>query len=445
VRRIRWFDPDKDDPSSPVEWSTASFVTATLFLNFTTAHAIGRLWVFCPLPLFAVLVAAIAVLQTCMFYIGPALAMRTAGRSLFQLLQDSLGTIPSYAIRFGAVVFLLAWMATLIGLPVRLLMINLEREPSSRLVAWIAAAVLILVFVTGRQSLQTRAGMAAFTNKLALAIFLAALIRVHEGWPALLGPFPADTDRGHLWYVWSGFSHLTFLLAPLSILAADLGRRASGTKAVVKVGLLGVALPVFLTVLLTGVIKTATHASGYYVPSLEPNLGMALWARAARSGWPARILIAGVTVFGALRFGSRSLMDAVPIRNPGRTVTWILLACSAGSVAWCSIYMFNTYDTGFFDWSARCLAATGAVITVDFMTGRRYSARPRKLDWVGTIAILTGMAASLYVPHGELIYTRFPWWYPWVLTSYVVSFLLSLGGRLIQRLLTGSPEFKPAS
>jgi hypothetical protein len=45
------------------------------------------------------------------------------------------------------------------------------------------------------------------------------------------------------------------------------------------------------------------------------------------------------------------------------------------------------------------------------------------------------LATPLYVPHGPMELTRFPWWYPWVLPSYVVAFLMCLGGRTVQKIL----------
>ena len=82
MRRIRWFDPDKDDPSSPVAWSAASLVTATLFLNWSFTFQAGGPWQVCPLPLYALLFGILALLLTGLFFIGPALAIRTAGRPL---------------------------------------------------------------------------------------------------------------------------------------------------------------------------------------------------------------------------------------------------------------------------------------------------------------------------------------------------------------------------
>src|SRR6266496_2281765 len=165
MRRIRWFDPDKDDPSSPVAWPAASLVSATLFLNWTFTFQARGLWQFCPLPLYALLLGILGLLLTGMFFIGPALAIRAAGRPLFLVIEDSLGSIPAFGVRFCCVSFLVLWIAALIGLPMTLLSNDLEREVSSAELGIVVAAVLMFLFITGQQSFQTRARLAAFTNK----------------------------------------------------------------------------------------------------------------------------------------------------------------------------------------------------------------------------------------------------------------------------------------
>jgi len=325
---------------------------------------------------------------------------------------------------------------TLIFVPMVLLSNNLEREISSTELGVITAAILMFLFLTGQQSLKTVTRLAAFTTKLGLAILIAALIRVHEGWPALLGRFKADEDRGWLWYGWSQFSMLAFYVAPLSFITADFGHRSHSRRQVAILGLIGLALPLFVVLFLVGLIGTATHASPYYQPSLQPTVAMALWSKAARSALPGRILVAAVTVFGAARFGGGSLVVAAPIRTAGHASRrWILLACSSGVIAWCSLHVFAPAFFPALDWSARCLAITGAVITVDLLTGKRCAEQSRRVDWVGVIAFVTGLATPLFVPHGAMELTRFPWWYPWVLPSFVVAFLICLLGRVAQKCL----------
>ena len=233
---------------------------------------------------------------------------------MFSVIEDSLGTMPSWGLRVCCVSFLVLWMATLIALPATLLSNNLERKTSSSEIGIVAAAVLMFVFFTGLQNFQTRASLAAFSNKLGLAIVIAALIRVHQGWPALLGPFSADADRGLLWYVWQEFSMLAFYVAPLAFLAADLGRRSHGRRQVAILGLMGVALPLFRD-LVSGRFDRNCDLLISILPAgvPAPTVLMALWSKAARSSLPGRVLVAAVTVFGALRFGGRYLLETTRV------------------------------------------------------------------------------------------------------------------------------------
>src|ERR1035438_3971241 len=130
-------------------------------------------------------------------------------------------------------------------------------------------------------------------------------------------------------------------------------------------------------------------------------------------------------------------LEATPGRTAGNTRRWLLLACFSGAIAWCSLHLFAPEFYWVLDWSARCLAVTGAVITIDFLTGKRRAEQARRVDWVGLIAVVGGLATPLYVPHGPMELTRFPWWYPWVLPSYVVAFLMCLGGRTVQKIQIG--------
>ena len=156
MRRIRWFDPDKDDPSSPVAWRAASLVTATLFLNFSFTFQAAGLWQFCALPLYALFLGILALLLTGLFFIGPALAIRAAERPLFLVIEDSLGSIPAFGVRFCCASFLVLWMATLIAFPMILLSNDLERKVSSTELGIIAAAVVMFLFFTGQQSFQNK-------------------------------------------------------------------------------------------------------------------------------------------------------------------------------------------------------------------------------------------------------------------------------------------------
>jgi hypothetical protein len=422
VRRIRWYDPESDDPSTPVDWPSASLILATLFLNFSFFMTGARLWLFCPLPLYALLAAAVGLLITALFFLGPALATHAAGRPLFLVIADSLGSIPAFALRLCCVSYLVLWIAARIAIPVWLWSWRAPwRQVSSTELGIFAAALLTFLFVTGRQSLRTRAKQALFTNKLAFAILIAALIRVHQGWPVVIGGPWTSSGRSWHWEVWSCLSDLAFYVAPLALVAANFGHASRGRRQVVTTGLMGVALPLFATLLLAGVIGAATLASPFYQPSLEPTVAMALWSHAARSALPGRMMIAAITVFGVARFGIAALAEAAGIPAPGTRRGWALLACFVGATAWLSLHPYAPAFTAALDLAARCLGVTGTVITVDFAIGRRRVEQARRVDWVGLIALLAGLATPLYLSRG-------------ILPSCFVGFLVCLCGRVAQKM-----------
>jgi hypothetical protein len=100
VRKIRWFDSDSAGLPD-LGWPPIALLTATIFLNIAFANGQGvYLWLFRPLPEYAVLTGAVALIITALFFMGPALATQTAGRSLFSLLDDSLGRVPTFGLRF---------------------------------------------------------------------------------------------------------------------------------------------------------------------------------------------------------------------------------------------------------------------------------------------------------------------------------------------------------
>jgi hypothetical protein len=187
-------------------------------------------------------------------------------------------------------------------------------------------------FVTGLQGFRTTAKPALFTNKLGLAILVEALTRVHEGLPSALKGFPASDGDSVASIGVHGLSLLAFYAGPLIFLAADFGYRVQGRQQVVMIAGIGVVLPLCGTLLLVGVIGLATLASPYYQPSLEPNVAMALWSKAAGSALPARMMIASITTFGAARFGARALANWVATPRFGQRFSRILFGSYAESL-----------------------------------------------------------------------------------------------------------------
>jgi hypothetical protein len=159
---------------------------------------------------------------------------------------------------------------------------------------------------------------------------------------------------------------------------------------------------------------------------------MALWSHAARSALPGRMMIAAITIFGALRFAARALANTV--RTPRTRWGWAWLGCFVVAAAWSSFYPYAPTFTTAFDFSARCLGVTSAVLTGDFMMGRRRLEQVKRVDWVGSFAFLAGLAMPLYVPHGPMELTPDPWWHPWLLPSYLAALLVCVCGRAAQRI-----------
>ncbi len=434
VRRICWFDPEFDGQSD-LGWSGIALLIATVFLNIAFANGQGvYLWLFCPLPLFAVLTASVALIIASLFFIGPALAIQSARTSLFALLDDSLGTVPAFAMRACSVIYLVLWIAALISLPLRVWSSSLDREASAGEFATIATILAVFLFVTSQQKLQTVARLASFNDKLGIAILIAALIRVRDGWPDALATASFERHSWN-WEVWAGTSELAFYAAPLLLLASGLSSRLAKPREVALVGMLGVSAPLALTLFLVGVIGAATHASHFYQPSLQPSVAMALWSHTARTAVQWRALVAGVTIFGAVRLGSRFLADATVVYRRRKNVRWILQFGLCGAIGWLSLAPFSVAFTSTLDWSARCLGVCSAVLTVDFLTRKNRTYAPKVFDSVGVIAIVAGLVTPVFIEHGPLEFTANPWRYPWLLPSYVVALSVCLSGRLLQMVL----------
>ncbi len=81
----------------------------------------------------------------------------------------------------------------------------------------------------------------------------------------------------------------------------------------------------------------------------------------------------------------------------------------------------------------RCLVAAAAVFSADFIAVTWRQERPTKVDWIGAVALAAGLATPLL----EMPSLDEPWWFPWLLPSYAVSFvtclILRFGSRLFAR------------
>jgi hypothetical protein len=416
-------------------WPYAALMTATLFLNFPFWFEGGlQLWVPGTLLENAGVLGVEALLIAVLFFVAPALASCTAKRPLSGVAESSLGTVPAWVIRVCCTWFLVVWMADLISYPVSRSVTSIFRREVSPIESGaIAGALILFLFVTGLQSFPTRANLALFSNKLGLAILVAALIRVHDGLPAALKGVPASDGHTAVLVAGKGLSLLALYAGPLVFLATDFGHRMQGRRQAAMTAAMGIVLPLGGTLLLLGVIGLATHASPYYQPSLEPDVAMALFSKAARSALPGRIMIAAVPMFGAVRFGAAALRNSVSTPNLGRRPLRVLLGGLCGIIAWCSLHPFDDNLTMSFKASAVCLTVAAAVLTGDFVSGRCRVGPVQKIDVVGFSALVAGLATAFFLNH----WVADAWWEPGLFPSYAVGFTACVLGRGLQKKFSG--------
>jgi hypothetical protein len=363
------------------------------------------------------------------FFVAPALAVHAAGKPLFAVIEDSLGSVPALSVRLCAVAFLVSWLAEFVSLPLRIWSNNLEMQVTALQQWGVAVAAVTFLFMTGCQSLQTLGKLATFTNKLGFAMLIAALVRIHDGWPAVFSNVKNIGGVSWVPQLWSGTLELAFYVAPIGLLCCSFASRLHGRRQLAIAGMSGMAVPVFLTLLLVAVIGTATHASSLYQPSLQPTVAMALWSHTARSAVPGRMLVAAVTVFGAGRLASRLLADAIVAITPRRWPGRLLMILFVLGTAWLSLDPFSPVLTATLNWPALCLGLTSAVLTADFMIRAPHVQRKRRVAWTGSCAVLVGLTAPLCVTGDpvELSLNR------WFLPSFLISFVICTSIKVVQR------------
>ena len=363
------------------------------------------------------------------------MATSRAHQSLDRTIQNSLGSLPATVVRVAAVGYLLRLISETISLPIWWLAtgprLNRDQHP---LLLPIAVALVVFLMFTGLQNFRTQGRLAWFTSKLGFAILMAALIRVHEGWSSVLGFWSRQPDRPWFWATWRSFTELVAFAAPLGLLASEFASRLRGPEQVRRILVAGVAIPVFVVLLLVGIIDTATYSSSFYQPSLNANVFMALWSKAASSALLPRMLIVTISAFGIARFGVMLLPSIAQLRAKSR---WRVPALVAATVAisWSAVHPYSAKLDAMFEPLGRSLGVTSAIITADFLTRRR-SADLSRFNRVGCTAFLIGIALPWYVPHVPMELSPNPWWYPWLLPSYVVAFVGCIVGRFLEQTMT---------
>jgi hypothetical protein len=431
VWRVRFFDKDSGGKSTPIDWRWAAIILATVFLNFSFFEVHGLdVAGFGSLAVDATVLCVAAVLITLLFFIGPALAVRATQRPVLSLLEDSIGTIPTLAVRFCCVLFLFLWIARLLAVPT-LWALSMSRGEGCFKTGIIAVALLLFLFFTGLQSVRTSAKLAMFTDKLGIAILIAALIRVRDGWASVPGGFGIAGLYPHALQFTSGLSNIASYAAPFGLFAAEYASRIPSRKQVSLTILSGVTVPMFLALFLSSIVGMATAVSHLYQPSLNATVAMALWAHTAGAASPSRILVAGITTFGALRFGIRALAEYGPAISNG-TSSCVAHVCAVVAIATLALRPYATASIVVSDICVRCIAVAGAVLTASVVMGLRSGPARRRFDTVGLIALLAGAVTALCLPE-QFLWAQGRWWLPWLLPTYAVGFLVFFVGRSVQR------------
>jgi hypothetical protein len=182
VIRLRWIDPQLDDPSAPVDWRLTSLVTSSLFLNFVfwfiaDRRQPGRS------PVWLLLTGAVCLVV--LFYAGPAMSAQRWRRSLFEVAADSLGAITAFGFRMACATFLSIWIAKLVTVIVTLSSTWMHVHPAGiarqRL---LSVALVAFLFATSFEGLRINARLASLGDKVALALLAVAFIRVRAGLPS---------------------------------------------------------------------------------------------------------------------------------------------------------------------------------------------------------------------------------------------------------------------
>jgi hypothetical protein len=301
-------------------------------------------------------------------------------------------------VRFCCVLFLFLWIARL--LVPTLWALSMSSGEGSFKTGIIAAALLLFLFFTGLQSVRTSAKLAMFTDKLGIAILIAALIRVRDGWASVPGGFGIAGSYPYALQFTSGLSNIASYAAPFGLFAAEYAFRISSRKQVSLTILSGVTVPMFLALFLSSIVGMATALSHLYQPSLNPTVAMALWPHTAGTVSPSRILVAGITTFGALRFGIRALAEYGPSISNG---TWrcVAYACAVVAIAILALRPYATASIVVSDICVKCIAVAGAVLTANVVMGLRSGSAGRRFDTVGLIALLAGAVTALCLPESS--------------------------------------------
>jgi hypothetical protein len=423
VIRLRLADPQPDDPTAPVDWRMPSLITATLFLNFAFWYVPDwRLPGHSPVWFSS----AAAVLLVALFYAGPAFSAQRSRQSLFEVAADSLGSIPALGFRLVCASFLAIWIGQVVCLLVSLSSTWMRVHPAGTAQQRVLAVALVaFLFTTGLQSPRISARLAWLGNKVALALLVVAFIRVRAGLPsAWRATFYPDISGG-----WQYLSRTCFFAGPLVLLASGFGKRVPTRRGLALMVAGGLVLPIVLCLVAVSIISAAKHVQGV------GNIAVALWHGDSTRYTGPEMTLAGVTLFGTVRFSAAVLVESFSALQANKIVRYVLIGLSMCAAAMLSIEILNFWDfTDLMNSVVIALAAAAAVLTADAIARRWRKSPSVRFDWIGVAAFGLGFQAQFCLP--VLIgWFPDPWWHPWLLPSYAISFTACLVGRALEKLL----------
>jgi hypothetical protein len=414
VSRLRWSDAQPDDAATPIHWTSVAVITATLFLNLAFWILDGHdFWQFGRLGIASAIFPLVGSIPAAAFFLAPALACFRRKQPLLDLIQSSFGAIPAACIRLCGVCFLLVWSARWISAPVRWLTGFSGRSElaGTQFVALIVIAVAFLM-ATALRSIVTSAKLAFFSGKLAIAMLVAALIRVRDGLPQAFTGYPYPMPSPMMADVWHDLSQLAFGFGALVFLAADFGYRLPNRRAVLKTGGFGIALALSLTLMVTNFIRVVTQWSWHHSQNRASIAVMEAFADVASLAWSGRFAIGLITIFAMIRFGLRTL-DAWFPRGP--LPRWGAQLLFAATIAAAPAYATTDAAGVVQDFAGTCLACTASVLTAAAVTRRE------RVGWRGSLALAAGLLTYILLPA--------QWWHAGFLPAYAASFLVALALR----------------
>lgn len=353
--------------------------------------------------------------MTTALFIGPMLLAHRMKLPVTGILRASLGSIPASALRLCGAFYLVFWLLSWVwvsgylwsGVPFRPL-----ETPERPL---LDVAIVVFLAATSLQSLRVEAKLASFTNQVAIAVFIAALLRAEDGWYAVPAGLELPADVSQVKEVWNGFSDLAFYCLPLAVFAADFGFRLRDRRQLAMTSVMGVVVPLFGSLLAIAVIDAAVSRSELYQPSLRPDVAMALWSHMAASAVIGRKMICSITLFGAMRFGFRFLAHSLGVERPFTRRGWILLAGAVTGIV--ASHIGDSFSVRpALDVSGRLLTAAAAVLTGDLLVRSKPPEAIRRVDVAGSLALLVGLAA------------------PSVPLTYLVALVAGVSFRSLERL-----------